>query len=90
MLEPAQGIWGLEVAEAGANSLQQCPEHREHAQLQMLMAFYPKTLGKAGWRQFVAGRGGQRLRQEDAARQPGWVWGRAAQILAPTTVPCGL
>lgn len=83
-------VWGLEVAEAEANSLQRCPEHGEHAQLQTFMAFHPQTLGKEGLRRFVAGRGGQRLRQEDAGWQRAWVWGRAAQTLAPTTVLPGL
>lgn len=66
MLEPAQGGWGLEVAETEAYSLQPCPERREHAQLQMLMVFCPKTLGKErGGFEAVCGR------QRRAAAQAG-------------------
>lgn len=66
MLEPAQGAWGLEIAEAEGNSLQRCPEHREYAQLQMLMVFHQKTLGKERGRfEAVCGR------QRRAAAQVG-------------------
>lgn len=92
MLEPAQGVWGLEIAEAEANSLQRCPEHREHAQLQSLMVFHLKTLRKEQGRfEAVCGR------QRKAAAQAGGcclaAWsgtGRGAQILAPTAGLCGL
>lgn len=60
------------MAEAKANSLQQCPKHREYAQIQMLVVFHLKILGKfqgSLWQ----------------AQQPGQVWEGAAGTMAPTT-----
>ena len=74
MLEPAQGVWGLEIAEAEANSLQRCLEHREYAQPQVLTVFHPKTLGKERGR-FEAVCGRQR---RAAAQAGGWVLGSLA------------
>lgn len=82
MLEPAQEVWGLEIAEVEANSLQRCPEHREFAMpsCKSLWPFTQKPWGRRGegLRQFVAGRGGQ---------QEGWQPKPRLPPLHPATPP---
>lgn len=59
------------MAEAEANSLQQCPKCREYAQIQILVVFNLKTLGKfpgSLWQAEEASGSGRKMLLSSLAR----------------------